>query len=309
MITDIILNFLASAALISTALLILWLTALRIKDVSIIDMFWGAGFGFIALFCLALSEKNTPYLLLLTALPILWSIRFTIYMVWRNWGHGEDKRYRALRSNVSETRWPFYALRVVFLNQGLAMLLVAAPLWVALATSYNWPPLKGWVMYPPFEATPDGIPVIGTFSPRNAMGLTIIKPLAIIGTIIWLIGFLFEAVGDWQLARFLARRGKLGAEVTGEIMDKGLWHFSRHPNYFGNALMWWGIWLVACQAPYGWLTIISPIFMTYALIKLTGAAMLEKTMLGKPMGNKDSRPEYENYMARTSMFIPWFPKK
>ncbi len=302
--TDILVNLTASAAFITTALLILWLTALKIKDVSIIDMFWGAGFGFIALICLNLSEKITPYLLLLTALPVLWAIRFTVYMVWRNWGHGEDIRYQALRSNVSEQSWPFYALRVVFFNQGLAMLLVAAPLWVTLATSYNWPPLKGWVMYPPFEATPDGIPVIGTFSPSNAMGLTTIKSLAIIGVLIWLIGFLFESIGDWQLTRFLARRRKLGAEVTGEIMDTGLWRYSRHPNYFGNALMWWGIWLVAAQAPWGWLTIISPIFMTYALIKLTGVAVLEKTML-----EKEGHHAYADYMRRTPSFIPWLPKK
>ncbi len=301
MLIDIQLNLAASAVFVTTAMLTLWLISLKIKDASIVDMFWGAGLGFIALIGLALNDKITPYLLLLTALPVLWSIRYTIYIMRRNWGHGEDRRYLAIRGNVSESGWAFYSLRVVFLNQGLAMLIVAAPLWVALATSYNWPPTTGFVIYPPIEATAEGIPILGTFSPINAMGLTIIKPLAVIGTIIWLIGFLFEAVGDFQLSRFIARRKELGAEITGKVMDKGLWRYSRHPNYFGNVVMWWGIWLVACQAPWGWATIISPLFMTLALVKLTGAEHLERTM--------SQRPEYKEYMKRTSMFIPLPPKK
>ncbi|MBL4852921.1 MAG: DUF1295 domain-containing protein [Robiginitomaculum sp.] len=294
MINDIILNFAAASVFIAAAVLVLWLTALKIKDVSIIDMFWGAGFGFIALICLALSEAVTPYLILLTALPVFWALRFTVYMVWRNWGHGEDKRYRVIRGNVSESRWPFYALRVVFFNQGLAMLVVAAPLWLAMATAVPYD----------YELYADVINLPRTSLRHHIPYFYYIFGIAKIGTIIWLIGFLFEAIGDYQLARFLARRKKLGAGVTGEILDTGLWRYTRHPNYFGNALMWWGLWLVACQVPYGWLTIISPIFMTYALIKLTGVAVLEKTML-----NNDRRTDYADYMRRTPSFIPWLPKK
>ncbi len=120
------------------------------------------------------------------------------------------------------------------------------------------------------------------------------------GAIIWIIGFLFETIGDWQLVEFKKKRAELGADITGKVMDKGLWKYTRHPNYFGNSLMWWGIWLVACQASWGWASIISPLFMTLALVKLTGAGHLERTL--------SQRPEYARYMKRTSMFIPWFPK-
>ena len=283
--TDIFINLAASAACVSVAMLVLWAISLKIKDVSIIDMFWGAGFGLIALLCLAMGEMFSPYVFLLAALPVIWSIRYTIYIVRRNWGHGEDKRYQAIRANVSARKWPFYALRVVFFNQGLAMLLVAAPIWVGVATAQHFQ------MYHPEHNPDELISISGTE----------IGALAVIGTIIWLIGFLFEAIGDFQLSRFLRRRKEVGAEVTGKVMDKGLWRFTRHPNYFGNAMMWWGIWLVACQAPWGWATIVSPVFMTYALVKLTGAAVLEKSMA--------QRPEYADYMARTSGFMPWFPKK
>lgn len=288
MLIDIQMNFAASAAFVTIAMLALWRVSLKIKDASIVDMFWGAGFGFIALLCLALSEKITNYQLLLAALPVLWSLRYTIYIIRRNWGHGEDKRYQAIRGNVSEKGWALYALRVVFLNQGLAMLIVAAPLWVALTTAYH-------------INIDCGVPNTFPDCDHPVSTVTSIKMIAIIGATIWLIGFLFEAIGDFQLSRFIARRKELGAEVTGKVMDKGLWRYSRHPNYFGNVLMWWGIWLVACQAPWGWATIISPLFMTLALVKLTGAGHLERTM--------GQRPEYKEYMKRTPMFIPWFPEK
>ncbi len=264
------LTFTATTALITVAMLILWLIGVKIKDVSIIDMFWGAGFGLIAILCLFLNKAPTPYLYLLAALPVLWSLRYTYYIIWRNWGHGEDSRYTNIRSNVTEKQWPLYALRKVFVFQGLAMLIVAAPLWIGLAH---------------YELTPNQ---------------TSIGPLAKIGAGIWIVGFLFESVGDWQLVQFKKNREKFGAEVTGKVMDKGLWKYTRHPNYFGNSLMWWGIWLVACQAPWGWASIIGPLFMTLALVKLTGAGHLERTL--------SQRPEYVDYMQRTPMFIPWFPK-
>lgn len=286
MIDNIYLNFGASAAFVTLAMLTLWVISLKVKDASIVDMFWGAGFGVIAVMCLWLNAL-TPYLLLLAALPIIWALRYTVYIVRRNWGHGEDSRYAAIRGNVTDKQWPLYSLRIVFVLQGLAMLIVSAPLWVAMAT--------GHFVVREYTQTSQG------FSERLASASPDIGLLAIIGTLIWLIGFLFEAVGDWQLARFIARRKALGAEVTGKVMDKGLWRYTRHPNYFGDVVMWWGIWLVACQTPWGWATIIGPLFITYSLVKLTGMAHLERT-LGK-------RPEYADYMKRTSSFIPWFPKK
>ena len=174
------LTFSATLGLIILAMLVLWLLSLKIKDVSIIDMFWGAGFGLIALLCLALSEVRTPYLILLTALPVLWSIRYTYYIIWRNWGHGEDSRYTNIRSNVTEKQWPIYALRKVFVFQGLAMLIVATPLWVGLANS------------------------------NVAAFQTTVGTLAKIGACLWIIGFLFETIGDWQLVQFKKTPRRIG---------------------------------------------------------------------------------------------------
>ena len=176
--TDIALTLGATIGFITLAMLILWLISLKVKDVSIIDMFWGAGFGLIALLCLALNEIRTDYLYLLTALPVLWSIRYTYYIIWRNWGHGEDPRYTNIRSNVTEKQWPLYALRKVFVFQGLAMLIVAAPLWVGLGTGLG-----------KLESFPH------PFSGEEIKGASVYAKIGIfslLGTILWIIGFLFR---------------------------------------------------------------------------------------------------------------------
>jgi steroid 5-alpha reductase family enzyme len=128
-----------------------------------------------------------------------------------------------------------------------------------------------------------------------------IGALAILGALLWLIGFLFEAIGDWQLARFLKKnKGYDGPADDKPVMDKGLWKYTRHPNYFGNACMWWGIWLVACQAPWGWATIFAPIIMTLLLTKVSGRDLLERDM--------GRRKNYQDYIERTSGFFPMPPK-
>jgi steroid 5-alpha reductase family enzyme len=123
-----------------------------------------------------------------------------------------------------------------------------------------------------------------------------IGPIDILGLCVWLAGFYFEAAGDYQLSRFKAR-----PENKGKIMTGGLWRWTRHPNYFGEAAMWWGIFLMALSVKNGWAAIISPLLITFLLLRISGVSMLEK----KYVGNRD----FEDYAERTSPFFPWFPKK
>ena len=265
---DILTNFVFSTAVIAVCLLSIWALSLKIKDASIIDIFWGTGFGVIALVCLALSEVKTPYVLLLAALPIIWAIRLSIYLAVRNLPHGEDPRYKAMRARVDPDDWAKWSLTKIYGGQGFAMILVAAPIWIGLANA----------------------------------GETQIGFIAKIGTVLWLIGFLFEAIGDWQLSKFLkANKDYDGPYETKPVLETGLWKYTRHPNYFGNACMFWGIWLVAAQAPLGWISIFAPIAMTFFLLKVTGSVILERKM--------KNRPAYAAYIQRTSEFVPWFPKK
>jgi steroid 5-alpha reductase family enzyme len=121
--------------------------------------------------------------------------------------------------------------------------------------------------------------------------------LDFLGVMVWLVGFVFEAVADWQLARF-----KADPANRGKVMNKGLWAYSRHPNYFGETLIWWGLFLIALATPYGWWALISPVVITFLLLKVSGVTLLEKDIV-------ERRPEYREYLETTSAFIPWFPKR
>ena len=120
--------------------------------------------------------------------------------------------------------------------------------------------------------------------------------LDILGIAVWALGFFFEAVGDYQLTAFKANPAN-----KGKVLNIGLWRFTRHPNYFGDATQWWGFYLIALAAG-GWWTIFSPLFMTYLLLKVSGVAMLETTL-------KERKPEYAEYIRKTSAFIPMPPKR
>ena len=141
-----------------------------------------------------------------------------------------------------------------------------------------------WVIAVPLLATQTG----DTTSTLKCLDYT--------GAALWFVGFLFEAGGDWQLMRF-----RSDSENKGKLLTSGLWSLSRHPNYFGDAAQWWGFYLIAASDGAFW-TIFSPILMTYLLLKVSGVAILEKTL-------KDSKPGYENYIARTNAFFPWLPRR
>ena len=293
MLTDIIVNFAHSAVIVFGLLTLLWAISVAAKDASLIDIFWGFGFLVVAAVCLYLANPKIPYLILLAAMPILWGIRLSLYLAKRNLGHGEDKRYvamqkRAEKKGMSEMAWRIRTLFTVYFGQGLLIMIVSAPLWVAIATSNHW-------IVEPLE------PDFKTIDWVKNKPMTPIGVLSILGATLWFIGFLFEAIGDAQLTAFKKKHADYaGAYEDKPVLDTGLWKYTRHPNYFGNACMWWGIWLVACQAPWVWATIFAPLMMTFLLTRVSGRDLLERQL--------KKRPAYQDYIKRTSGFIPRTPK-
>ena len=292
MLTDILVNFTHAAVVVFGLLTLLWAISVAVKDASLIDIFWGFGFLVVAAVCLYLVNPKTPYLILLAALPILWGIRLSLYLGWRNLGHGEDVRYiamrkRAAKKGMSEIGWRVRSLLTIYFGQGLLIMIVSALIWVGMAMGLEY--AVTYRVTTPCDFRPEVVS-------RISIGI-----LAIIGTVLWLIGFLFEAIGDWQLTRFLKKHKNYdGPYENKPVLDTGLWKYTRHPNYFGNACMWWGIWLVACQAPWGWVTVFAPIIMTLLLTRVSGRDLLERQL--------KKRPAYQEYIRRTSGFIPRLPK-
>jgi len=241
---------------------LLWLISLMIKDTSIVDIFWG--FGFVAsiwiAFLLTWDTVNFRHWLI-AILTTIWGLRLSLHIFFRNKGKGEDFRYQNWRKQYGKNWW-WVSFLQTFLLQGLLMWIIAAPL--TAAQVYN-----------------------------QQTNLTI---LDVVGSVLWLFGFIFESLGDLQLSKF-----RSNPDNKGRILDSGVWHYTRHPNYFGDAAQWWGFYLIALAAG-GWWTIFSPILMTYLLIKVSGVALLEKSMIA-------NKPGYREYAQRTSAFIPWFPKK
>ena len=257
------LSIYANAALVILGLMIaLWLISLLLKDSSIVDIFWGTGFVITAWFYFFLTPDGfAARKLLIVILTTIWGLRLSIHILLRNWGHGEDYRYQQWRQEAGSNWW-WRSFFKVFLLQGALMWIISAPL---LAAQSNPNPTRLiWLDY--------------------------------LGAILWGIGFFFEAVGDWQLARFRAN-----PDNKGKLLNTGLWRYTRHPNYFGDAAQWWGFYLIATAAGGYW-TIFSPIIMTFLLRRVSGVTMLEKSL-------KESKPGYKEYVEITNPFIPWFPRK
>jgi len=246
-----------------TPFLCLWFLSVRIKDASIIDIYWGPSFAVTGLIALAISFAVNGAVdglsLLVSALTILWGARLGIYLFNRNHGNGEDWRYQKMRAGRGDKfeRWTLYG---VFGLQWLIMSIVSFPAAMTILTGGS------------------------------------INLITLIGVIIFAIGFLFEAIGDAQLSAF-----KKDPANNGKAMTTGLWAWTRHPNYFGNATLWWGIGVIAVGAGHYW-TLIGPAVMTYFLINISGKAMLERKL-------KNSREGYQEYIANTSGFFPLPPKR
>lgn len=253
-------NFIWCALIIWVYMSVLFVIAHIKHNNSIADSGWGIGFIIIALFTLIHTGLYLPRHLLVTALVLLWGVRLSGYITWRNWGKGEDPRYIEFRK-----RWGVWALLFsyleVFMLQGALLIVVAS-----------------------------SIIVINTSSTPG------IHWLDIIGTCIWLIGLLFETIGDVQLYNFLHNPTN-----KGRVMKYGLWRYTRHPNYFGEVCIWWGIWLIALNVPYGAWTIISPLTITTLLLFVSGIPLAEKQL--------EHLPEFQQYQKETSVFFPLPQKK
>lgn len=233
-----------------------WLVSVRLRDASLIDPFWGLGFVLLAWFCWWQAGETTPRGWLLLALVTIWGTRLTLYLFWRRRGQGEDRRYAAMRQRQGARFW-WVSLFTVFWLQAVLLWFVAWPVQVGVLSQE----LRPWTVL-------DGV-----------------------GLAVWLIGFLFETIGDWQLASFLADPGQ-----RGRVLQTGLWRYTRHPNYFGDFCVWWGLFLIAWSGGAYW-TIGSPLLMSLLLMRVSGVGLLEQSI-------GERRPEYAEYRARTNAFFP-----
>lgn len=251
--------FVCFVAVVS-ALSLLWVVSLRKRDASIVDPFWGCGFVLVAWIAWGLQSTTSWRTLLLACLITVWGLRLSLFLAWRNLGHGEDRRYAAMRAKHGPRFW-WVSLLTVFLLQGCILWFVALPIQVTAV-----------------RAVP------------SAAGL-----LDLLGVAVWAAGLFFETVGDWQLARFKADPGN-----SGRVMDRGLWRYTRHPNYFGDFCVWWGLYLIAAAGGAVW-TVGSPLLMSVLLLKVSGVTLLESTII-------ERRPEYAAYRLRTNAFFPGPPR-
>ncbi|RJP65901.1 MAG: DUF1295 domain-containing protein [Candidatus Abyssobacteria bacterium SURF_17] len=239
-----------------------WLLSVAKKDASIVDIFWGLGFVVIAWLSFAQADGYWGREVLISLLTTAWGLRLAVHIAFRNRGKGEDPRYRTMREKHGDRFW-----------------------WVSLFTVFGLQALLLWVI--------SLVVQIGQLSktPEQLVWLDIV------GACVWAVGFFFESVGDWQLARFTADPAN-----KSKLLTRGLWAYTRHPNYFGESLVWWGMFLIALATPYGLWAIISPLVITFLLLRVSGVPLLEESMLA-------AQPEYRSYAERTRAFIPWFPKK
>lgn len=235
---------------------LIWLASLKLRDASILDIFWGPGFVLAA----AVYWTQTPPTVrgtLVLALVALWGLRLGAHIGWRKRGHGEDKRYQEFRRNGGGRYWWLSLFKVFWLQ--------ALMLWVISM------PLKGAMM---------------SSAPLNALDAVALA--------LFTFGFLFEAIADWQLMRF-----KASSPPPGSLMTSGLWSRSRHPNYFGETMVWWGFYLFAVAA--GWpQLVLGPILITFMLLRVSGVSLLERDMR--------TRPGYADYERNTPAFFPRWKK-
>ena len=246
---------------ILTVLTLVWMVSVKRRDASIADICWGLGFVLLAWLYCFVSPALTPRSWLVAVLITLWGTRLSQHIFRRNRGKGEDPRYQAMRASHGRAFW-WRSLFTVFWLQGAILWFVALPLLVAVSAAQ------------PAALTPvDGL-----------------------GTFLFAVGFGFEVVGDYQLERFKAEPANRST-----VLERGLWRNTRHPNYFGDATMWWGMYVIAASTPVGWLTVLSPSLMTLLLMRVSGVTLLED-------GLKASKPGYRAYIERTPAFFPWFPR-
>ena len=254
-----------NAVILVLCFVLLWALCLKGKDVTPVDSFWAFGMVVMAISSYFLADGLQERKLLLLGLCALWGIRLGSYMLWRWRDHGSDRRYVALLGKAEAQRgWSFAkaSALLVFATQAPLLFIVCLP--VQLGQIASQPPL--------------GV-------------------LAWVGAAVSLFGIAFETIGDAQLVRF-----KRDPANQGQVMTRGLWRYTRHPNYFGDACAWWGMYLIAAETGPGLWSFIGPALLTWTLMKWSGAPTVERKMT-------KTKPGYADYIARTSGFVPWPPKR
>ncbi len=258
-------TLLANFAISALLFAALWLVSLRTRDPSFIDSWWALGIVVLALATLAQIETPSPHAIALAALASLWGLRLGLYLLWRWRSHGADRRYDKLAAQAREQHglsFAMFSLLWVFLPQMLLQFIVALPA------------------------------MLGQIGGDEFM-----SPLGWLGAALSLFGIAYEAIADAQLTRF-----KAAATNAGKVMDRGLWRFSRHPNYFGEMCAWWGMYLIAADAGMGLWSLPGPLLLTFLLTRISGAPTTEPHL-------QRTRPDYEAYKQRTSAFVPWPPQR
>ena len=253
-----------NALVVFGSFIALWFVSMAVRDSSLVDIWFAPCIALAAVLGYFVGDGAEPRRLLITVLAVIWALRLGGYLLWRNWGR-EDPRYARLRKHVAEQGGNFgwHSFTRINLYQAAIVFVATAPIIVAQAAS---------------EPVSLGILAFG-------------------GAVLCLVGVVFEGVADWQLTRF-----KSDPATAGKVLDSGLWRYTRHPNYFGETCVWWGFWLVACEHPWGYLTVFAPALMTWSILGMMGKELLERRMLKK-------RPGYEDYIRRTSGFFPWPPRR
>lgn len=241
---------------------LVWLASIPKRDVSIIDIFWGLGFVLLAWeYWWLFGRPGTARSLLVPILVTLWGSRLAGYIAWRSRGKAEDYRYAAMR----EARGDSFV-------------------WMSLPTVFWLQAVLCWIV---------AMPLLQVQRQSEPAGLGVLDGL---GLVLFAVGLFFEAVGDFQMARF-----KNDAANRGQVMDRGLWRYTRHPNYFGDAMVWWGLSCLALATPGSAWVLIGTAVMTVLLMRVSGVALLEK-------GLSETKPGYREYVRRTSAFFPRRPR-
>jgi steroid 5-alpha reductase family enzyme len=264
--------YLASLVALWLVAVILWASSLRSRNVNCVDVGWGMGFVIVAWLSYWIvgwndSKGSSPQVSIfhqrsfwILTIVTLWGLRLSTYLAWRNWGKPEDHRYAAMRGYWGD-RFAWRSLKTVFILQACLIWLIS----LCIQTGIS--------------------------------GEGRVTLLTWLGVSVWLVGWLFETVGDWQMAVFKSDPGN-----KGRVMNRGLWRYTRHPNYFGDFLVWWGIYLVCLQPDSWWWTISGPLLMSFLLLRVSGVTLLEKSLSGRIT-------EYTEYIRSTSSFVPWPPRR
>ena len=236
-----------------------FIISIFLKRNDIADVAWGLGFLICALYAYLSTGEVFGRNLLVLFLIAMWAFRLSLHILLRNKGKAEDPRYAQWRKDWGKWFLPRTFFQV-FILQGALMLIVVLPAVVSILFGGK------------------------------------ITILDYVGVVVWLVGFIFESVGDYQLTQFIKN-----PENKGKVLQTGLWRFTRHPNYFGEVTMWWGIWIIALSAPFAWLTVLGPVTITFLILFVSGIPLLEN--------RKKGNPEFEEYKKHTSVFFPLPYKK